>query len=143
MTITLERKTPKAAPTARRVGLVVRVSTDRQAMTDEGSLVTQLQRLRKHLEYKAVTGVFGTDTPCSSTKGATGHTLGAAGALEAVIAVLALRHGFMPGGANTQRLDPALRAHYLLETRTAPVRRVLSNSFGFGGTNCSLVLGRA
>ncbi len=94
-------------------------------------------------EDKAVTGVFGTDTPCSSTKGATGHTLGAAGALEAVIAVLALRHGFMPGGANTQRLDPALRAHYLLETRAAPVRRVLSNSFGFGGTNCSLVLGRA
>lgn len=94
-------------------------------------------------EDKAVTGVFGTATPCSSTKGATGHTLGAAGALEAVISTLALGHGFMPGGANTERLDPALRAHYLLENRVAPVRRVLSNSFGFGGTNCSLVLGRA
>ncbi len=92
-------------------------------------------------EDKAVVGVFGTSTACSSTKGATGHTLGAAGAIEAVIAVLALRHGLMPGGANTERLDPALRAHYLLESRPAPVRRVLSNSFGFGGTNCSLVLG--
>jgi len=94
-------------------------------------------------EDKAVVGVFGTDTPCSSTKGATGHTLGAAGALEAVIAALALRHGFMPGGANTEHLDPQLRARYLLESRDAPVRRVLSNSFGFGGTNCSLVLGLA
>jgi len=87
--------------------------------------------------------VCGTRTPCSSTKGATGHTLGAAGAIEAVIAALAVRHGFMPGGANTRDLDPALRAHYLLESREAPVRRALSNSFGFGGTNCSLVLGRA
>jgi 3-oxoacyl-[acyl-carrier-protein] synthase-1 len=94
-------------------------------------------------EDKAVVAVFGTRTPCSSTKGATGHTLGAAGAIEAVIAALAVRHGFMPGGANTRNLDPALRAHYLLESREAPVRRVLSNSFGFGGTNCSLVLGRA
>lgn len=94
-------------------------------------------------EDKAVVAVCGTRTPCSSTKGATGHTLGAAGAIEAVIAALAVRHGFMPGGANTRDLDPALRAHYLLENREAPVRRALSNSFGFGGTNCSLVLGRA
>jgi 3-oxoacyl-[acyl-carrier-protein] synthase-1 len=94
-------------------------------------------------EDKAVTGVFGTGTACSSTKGATGHTLGAAGALEAVIATLALRHGLQPAGVNTVGLDPQLRAHYLLENRNAPVRRVLSNSFGFGGTNCSLVLGLA
>jgi len=94
-------------------------------------------------EDQAVVGVFGTATACSSTKGATGHTLGAAGALEAVIAALALRHGFMPGGANTERLDARLRARYLLESRGAPLRRVLSNSFGFGGSNCSLVLGLA
>jgi 3-oxoacyl-[acyl-carrier-protein] synthase-1 len=94
-------------------------------------------------EDRAVVEVFGTATPCSSTKGATGHTLGAAGAVEAVIAALALRHGLLPGGANTSSVDPALRARYLLESRNAPLRRVLSNSFGFGGTNCSLVLGRA
>jgi len=94
-------------------------------------------------EDLAVTAVFGTGTACSSTKGATGHTLGAAGALEAVIAALALRQGFMPGGANTERVDPRLRARYLLESRSAPLRRALSNSFGFGGSNCSLVLGLA
>jgi 3-oxoacyl-[acyl-carrier-protein] synthase-1 len=94
-------------------------------------------------EDLAVMEVFGAKTPCSSTKGATGHTLGAAGAVEAVFAALALRHGFIPGGANTVERDPALRAGYVLETRAAALRRVLSNSFGFGGTNCSLVLGRA
>jgi 3-oxoacyl-[acyl-carrier-protein] synthase I len=94
-------------------------------------------------EDRAVIGLFGRDTPCSSTKGATGHTLGAAGAVEAAIASLALRHGFIPGGANTTDPDPELQARYELKTREAKLRHVLSNSFGFGGTNCSLVLGRA
>jgi len=94
-------------------------------------------------ETKAVTAVFGTGTPCSSTKGATGHTLGAAGGLEAVICALALRHAVMPGGMNTSQLDPLLPLNYLLESREQPVRRALSNSFGFGGTNCSLIFGRA
>ena len=94
-------------------------------------------------ESQAVSDVFGTATPCSSTKGATGHTLGAAGALEAVIAALALRHGVMPAGVNTTQVDPALTANYLTTKRAASLRRVLSNSFGFGGTNCSLILGRA
>ena len=87
--------------------------------------------------------VFGPTTPCSSTKGATGHTLGAAGALEAVISALALQHGLMPGGVHTNKIDPTLTALYIRENRRAPVARVLSNSFGFGGTNCSLILGRA
>lgn len=93
-------------------------------------------------EAKAVAALFGSSTPCSSTKGATGHTLGAAGGLEAVICALALQHGLMPGGVNTQNLDPALPLNYLLENREQAVSYVLSNSFGFGGTNCSLVLGR-
>ena len=94
-------------------------------------------------EDLAVTALFGRETPCSSTKGATGHTLGAAGALEAVATALALRHGFVPGGAQTRHLDPALHANYRLETQPASLQHALSNSFGFGGTNCSLVLGRA
>ncbi len=94
-------------------------------------------------ESQAVTSVFGPMTPCSSTKGSTGHTLGAAGALEAVISALALQHGLMPGGVNTTQIDPTLTAHYIKDNRRAPIRRVLSNSFGFGGTNCSLILGRA
>ena len=94
-------------------------------------------------EDAAVVNVFGTATPCSSTKGATGHTLGAAGGVEAAIALLALRHGLMPAGLNVQHADPALRMHYLRENRPATLRRVLSNSFGFGGSNASLVLGAA
>jgi 3-oxoacyl-[acyl-carrier-protein] synthase-1 len=94
-------------------------------------------------ESQAVTSIFGPTTPCSSTKGATGHALGAAGALEAVIGALAIKHAFMPGGVHTGRIDPTLTAHYIKENRRAEVKRVLSNSFGFGGTNCSLIFGRA
>ncbi len=81
-------------------------------------------------------------TPASSTKGATGHTLGAAGALEAVISALALRHQFVPAGVGTTQPDPVLQLDYVLTSRNARLRTVLTNSFGFGGTNCSLVLGR-
>jgi 3-oxoacyl-[acyl-carrier-protein] synthase-1 len=94
-------------------------------------------------ENQAVISVFGATTPCSSTKGATGHTLGAAGALEAVISALALRNGLMPGGAQTTQIDPTLSAHYLLANRSSSLARVLSNSFGFGGANCTLILGLA
>ena len=92
-------------------------------------------------EAKAVAALFGSSTPCSSTKGATGHTLGAAGSVEAVICALALQHGLLPGGLNTQQLDPGLPLNYLLGNREQAVSHVLSNSFGFGGTNCSLVFG--
>lgn len=92
-------------------------------------------------EDRAVASVFGTQTPCSSTKGATGHTLGAAGGVEALIAMLSIENHLMPAGLNVQRRDPDLHLNYLLENRHAPVRRVLSNSFGFGGSNASLVFG--
>ena len=94
-------------------------------------------------EGKAVAALFGDRAPCSSTKGATGHTLGAAGAVEAVACALALGHGFLPGGANTEQLDPAIPLDYLLATRPGAPKYALSNSFGFGGSNCSLVFGRA
>jgi len=94
-------------------------------------------------ESCAVTALFGTATPCSSTKGATGHALGAAGALEAVICALALKVGLMPGGLNLRQRDPKLALNYLTGNQHAPLRRVLSNSFGFGGANCALLLGRA
>ncbi len=93
-------------------------------------------------EDRAVSALFGA-TPCSSTKGATGHLLGAAGVTEIIVSILALERGLMPGSANTRQLDPAMRCNYLVEPRPARVRRVLSNSFGFGGSNCSVVLGAA
>ena len=94
-------------------------------------------------ESRAVATLFGTVTPCSSTKGATGHALGAAGALEAVICALALQAELMPGGLNLRQRDPELAVNYLTGNQRAPLRRVLSNSFGFGGANCALLLGRA
>ena len=93
-------------------------------------------------EDHAVFALFGDRTACSSTKGWTGHALGAAGILEAVIGLIAMEQGFAPRSLNTTEKDPQLRANVLLETREQPVRRVLSNSFGFGGSNCSLVLGQ-
>jgi len=92
-------------------------------------------------EDKAVCDLFGTATPSSSTKGSTGHLLGAAGITEAIIAMLAIEQCLLPGGMHTQNIDSALHSNYLLENREGRVRRVLSNSFGFGGSNCSLVLG--
>jgi len=94
-------------------------------------------------EDRAVAAVLGTRVPCSSTKGSTGHTLGAAGAVEATICVLALAHGFVPAGLNLAEPDPALTLPYVRSNREARLRVVMSNSFGFGGTNASLVIGAA
>ncbi len=93
------------------------------------------------MEDKAISTVFGTHTACSSTKGWTGHALGAAGITEAVISALCIQHGFMPGCLNARSIDPAFTSEILLDNRVAPVKRVLSNSFGFGGSNCSLIFG--
>ncbi len=94
-------------------------------------------------EDKAVCDVFGTNLPCSSIKGFTGHTLGAAGGVEALISLLALQHGFMPAGLNLQQPDSTLNAAYLPALQMQKLRVVASNSFGFGGSNCCLVLGAA
>lgn len=94
-------------------------------------------------EGKAVCALFGNNVPCSSTKGATGHTLGAAGAVEAVICALALTDGFLPGSPGTEELDPSIPVDYVLQARDGQPRRALTNSFGFGGSNCSLILGVA
>ena len=94
-------------------------------------------------EGKAVTTLFGNRVPCSSTKGATGHTLGAAGAVETVICALALTAGLIPGSPGTENIDPTIPIDYVLNTRPKNVSRALTNSFGFGGSNCSLILGIA
>jgi 3-oxoacyl-[acyl-carrier-protein] synthase I len=94
-------------------------------------------------EDRAVCSVFGETLECSSTKGFTGHTLGAAGALEAVISMLALANGFAPANLNLRQPDPALHANVLREPSRRRPRRVASNSFGFGGTNACLVFGAA
>ncbi|RMG56415.1 MAG: beta-ketoacyl-[acyl-carrier-protein] synthase family protein, partial [Gammaproteobacteria bacterium] len=76
-------------------------------------------------EDRAVCRLFGNRTPCASTKGFTGHTLGAAGILGAVIGLLAIEQGNLPPSLNTRRLDPRLEARYQLQPEAARVRRVL------------------
>jgi 3-oxoacyl-[acyl-carrier-protein] synthase II len=91
-------------------------------------------------EGKAIAELFAS-VPISSTKGMMGHSLGAAGAIEAVISLLALRDQVLPPNINFRESDPALSLDIVAnEARPAKVRAVLSNSFGFGGTNASVIL---
>jgi 3-oxoacyl-[acyl-carrier-protein] synthase-1 len=90
-------------------------------------------------EDRALVRLFGGKTPVSSTKGWTGHTLGAAGVVEAIVCFLALEHGFIPGTLNTRAVEPGLGSLIVLQNRSARLRAALTNSFGFGGSNCSLV----
>jgi 3-oxoacyl-[acyl-carrier-protein] synthase-1 len=100
-------------------------------------------RIGDAAEDQAVISLFGDTTPCSSTKGHTGHTLGASGIVEAIISALSMTEGFIPGSPHTNARDPELRCHYVCTPRPARLDHVLSNSFGFGGSNASLILGRA
>ncbi len=122
-----------------------------RALTRAGLQAEQIDYINLHgtatvsndrAEDRAVMDVFKDRVPCSSTKGYTGHTLGAAGICEAVLSTLCLQHDLIPGSCNTEQLDPELRADVALGNRGATVRTVMSNSFGFGGSNCSLILGR-
>jgi 3-oxoacyl-[acyl-carrier-protein] synthase-1 len=106
--------------------------------------------LNDAMEGKAVSGLFGSRTPCSSTKGMTGHTLGAAGATEAAFLWLALdpasAPGLLPPHVWDGVPDPAIPALALVgigaELPASERIAMLSNSFAFGGSNVSLVLGR-
>src|SRR5947209_11646660 len=93
-------------------------------------------------EGKAISQLFN-GVPVSSTKSMMGHSLGAAGAIEAVISLLALRHQFLPPNINFDALDDRLDLNVVAnESRPAVVRMALSNSFGFGGTNASILIRR-
>jgi len=94
------------------------------------------------VEAALVARRFPARTHACSTKGFTGHTLGAAGIVEAVASLLAIEHGFVPGTANTCELDPVCGPQIRIEPAEREVRYALSNSFGFGGNNCVLVFGR-
>ena len=95
-------------------------------------------------EVRAMRALFGDKVPpFSSTKSLTGHSLGATGVQEAIYCVIMLNKGFIAGSANVETPDPALGDMPLVtQTRDAQLTTVLSNSFGFGGTNASLVLRR-
>ncbi len=91
-------------------------------------------------EGKAIAELFD-GVPVSSTKGMMGHSLGAAGAIEAVFSILALQHQFLPPNINFRQGDDGLDLNVVAnQSRPAAIRAVLSNSFGFGGTNASVIL---
>ena len=122
----------------------------RMALADAGLAAAEIGYVNAHatstpagdaLEAAGIEAVLGAGMPVSSTKGATGHLLGAAGALEAVFGVLALQDQWLPGNYNLTDPLPTVLDLLPPEGRVASgLRAVLSNSFGFGGTNASVVL---
>jgi 3-oxoacyl-[acyl-carrier-protein] synthase-1 len=98
-------------------------------------------RANDAMEDKAVSHVFADRVPCSSTKGWTGHTLGASAAIEACVAIECLDAGLIPGCLGVDAPDETFTSDVATANRKVNIRRVLSNSFGFGGSNCSLIIG--
>ncbi|MCB9778750.1 MAG: beta-ketoacyl-[acyl-carrier-protein] synthase family protein [Alphaproteobacteria bacterium] len=124
----------------------------RAALRDAGVAAADIEYLNAHAtgtpvgdvaEAAAVARVFGEGLPVSSIKGAVGHTIAAAGAVEAAACVAALERGFLPGTEGLCEQDPECRVDAITAPRAVAPRLVLSNSFGFGGQNASLVLARA
>jgi 3-oxoacyl-[acyl-carrier-protein] synthase-1 len=95
-------------------------------------------RQNDEVEAVLVARLFPPTVHASSTKGWTGHALGAAGIVEAAVALLALERGFAPGTLNARNLDPACGPQICIDNAQRDVHVALSNSFGFGGNNCCL-----
>lgn len=95
-------------------------------------------------EAAALSGLFGAfGVPVSSTKGVTGHALGAAGIVEAIVTLLTLEHQCLPVSANVVAPDPTLPLDVVTQPRSSRLRYAMSNNFGFGGSNCALIFGRS
>jgi 3-oxoacyl-[acyl-carrier-protein] synthase I len=121
----------------------------RQALARAGCDASDVDHINAHgtgtrhndeAEAHAILEVFGDEVPVVSTKGYTGHTLGAAGATEAVLASFALTDGWIPASLGAAPLDEKITIHIATERTTGSFRRVLSNSFAFGGNNVSVLL---
>lgn len=98
-------------------------------------------KINDSVESRAVFSVFADSVPCSGTKGITGHTLGAAGALETIITLTALQQQFIPGTQGLQELDDDCQCQVIkapLQTKNMQI--AMSNSFGFGGNNASVIV---
>jgi 3-oxoacyl-[acyl-carrier-protein] synthase I len=124
----------------------------REAMTRAGLQPHQVDYINLHgtatamndrIEAARVAALFPASTRASSTKGYTGHTLGAAGILEAVITLLALELGLVPGTLGCRVPDDACGPQLAIAAESCPLQVALSNSFGFGGNNACLALRRA
>jgi 3-oxoacyl-(acyl-carrier-protein) synthase len=125
----------------------------RQALSSAGVQASDVEYVNLHgtgtpdndlAEARAVQVLFGQSTlpPVSSLKGSLGHTLGAAGAVNAAVSVLCISHGIIPANTGCREPDPALHVIPVAAPLRRPVAAVLSNAFGFGGNNASIVLGK-
>jgi 3-oxoacyl-[acyl-carrier-protein] synthase II len=124
----------------------------RRALADARIAPTEIGYINAHgtatpfndaSEGAAIANVFGNAVPVSSTKSLMGHSLGAAGAIEAVFSILALTEGYLPPNINFNEMDPAWSLDIVANAaRPGQPNVVLSNSFGFGGTNASVVIRR-
>ncbi len=137
-----------AAPHPRGAGALAAM---RLALGDAGISPVDIDYINLHgtgtrendlAEARAVRALFPDPPSLSSIKGATGHSLAAAGAIEAVVASLVVGNGLLPPNIGLERVDPALHLTPLRRPEQKDARLVLSNSFGFGGNNGSLVIGR-
>jgi 3-oxoacyl-[acyl-carrier-protein] synthase-1 len=97
-------------------------------------------RLNDSAEAKAIGKVFGDQVPVVSTKGFTGHMLGGAGATEAVFAIMAIEEGFLPPSLGADPIDEKITLNIPTRVTEGRFRRVISNSFAFGGNNVSVLL---
>jgi 3-oxoacyl-[acyl-carrier-protein] synthase II len=101
--------------------------------------------LNDSMETRAIRGCLGAETErvrVSSTKGQIGHTLAAAGAIEAVITALAIQRGVVPPTAGLEEVDPECALRHVMRAESTEIRAAMSNSFGFGGTDTVLVLAK-
>ena len=121
----------------------------RRALADAGITAADVDYVNAHgtgtpvgdrAEALAVSRVLG-DVPVSSFKGAVGHTIAAAGAVELALCLDAFRAGILPRTVGLEEPDPDCPANVLASDMARFPRVILSNSFGFGGQNCALVLG--
>lgn len=120
------------------------------ALQDAGVTADQIDHVNAHgtgtplndvAEARAIEAVLGKQVPVASTKGATGHMLGAAAAVEAVFAIAAIERGVVPPSLGSQPRDPAVALQIAAEARALPCRFVMSNALAFGGSNAAVIFG--
>jgi 3-oxoacyl-[acyl-carrier-protein] synthase I len=120
----------------------------RQALQHAGLVTADIDYINAHgtaslkndeIEGATVARLFSPATRMSSTKGFMGHTLGAAGIIEAVVSLLALQHQTVPANVQTSQPDWVVADYLALRSESKTIRHVLSNNFGFGGNNASLI----
>jgi 3-oxoacyl-[acyl-carrier-protein] synthase I len=134
-------------PEGRGARLALQAALERAQLTpadiDYINLHGTASQKNDEVEAQLVAELFPARTFASSTKGWTGHALGAAGIVEAAISLLAMEHGLLPGTLNSQTLDPVCGPQIRRDNEERATHTALSFSFGFGGSNCVLAFGRA